>query len=181
MPGRSEVVVVSEIHNERIVTPTGIGRTVFGDVFCRNRTFVFAQRHFATFFSFPKAADFLQRLQGIVINQSVPVGRHVEDEGAVCFVERYQVLVDNPFGRFHVRCGEVAFPEPRRVQRQARQGRRPVGVFGDVLSGILFEGLDVGVEQCVLWVFGRVQVHDEAVRLELFNEVIDVVERDFFV
>ena len=57
----------------------------------------------------------------------------------------------------------------------------PVGVFGNVLSGILFEGLDVGVEQCVLWVFGRVQVHDEAVRLELFDEVIDVVERDFFV
>ncbi len=102
----------------------------------------------------------------------------VENEVAVCLVLGDKPLIDDGFERFERAIFVAGFPEPAIGEGDAGLGGD--GAIGwEVLACVLFERFDIGVVERGWGILAGVELGDNAVGLEFFDEGVDFVERDF--
>lgn len=179
-PGGSEIVVAGEIADAVVVTPTAFGRAVLGDVATDDGGFALGDCLCGAGM-LPELAYLAKCFDGIVVHQAFSVRGDVEDEVAVCFVVGSDVFLDEPAYVLEFVCRHRFLPEPGALYAQAGQGGEAVFAGIYLLACALFVRFDVGVEQCLTRVLGCIEVHDEAVGLQAFDEVVDFLEWYFFV
>ena len=98
-----------------VVAPRADGVFFLCDIGGDNRSGCFGNDTLL-FIVFPQFANFLERFDGVLVEESVAVGSHIENEGAASLVHRAEVVVDHLFGRFSGVCRHIRFPEPAALQ-----------------------------------------------------------------
>ncbi len=120
----------------------------------------------------PHPAYFPKCIHRIIVYQAVAVGSHIQDKVTIGIVIGFHILFHQPADILQLVGGHTLLPEPSALDRQTGQCRQSVLRGTDFLSGTLLIGFDVGIEKSLPGVFGRIQIHHQAVGLQALDVLI---------
>src|SRR6266850_3046360 len=128
----------------------------------------------------PCLPNLLQAAHQIRRELPFAVRRSIQDEVAVSEIQWPKPLVNDGLHRLERSIRVSLLPEPSPGKGHTGQGRH-VATFWHLLPGILLKSLHVGIVEPARRILTSVEIADQAVRLEILDVLINLVERHLLI
>jgi len=93
LPGVSKVIIVGKVAYHAVIAPAVFCRLVLGDIGGDDGGVALGNGLRGSFV-LPHTANLTERLQGVIVHQTVPVGGYVQDKVAIGIIIRYNILLN---------------------------------------------------------------------------------------